>query len=85
MATKAKPAAAETHRNDNNNGASAARYDVFVVNDYEHRNEKRADWIRVGVAFPLKERDGFKIKLHATPVNGELVVLAHEPKPDDAG
>ena len=37
----------------------------------------------MGIAWPLKDRDGFTIQLNAVPLSGEIVFLPPEPKTED--
>jgi hypothetical protein len=70
--------------NDENTASSTKqRHDVFVVDNYtdKHDGSENANWIRVGVAFPHKDRKGFNIELKAVPTSGKLVIREHEPKP----
>lgn len=56
------------------------RLNAFVVRKYEVGGEERAEWIRVGVAFPHADGKGFNLQLSALPTDGQLVLRA--PKPD---
>jgi hypothetical protein len=62
------------------------RYEAVAVRRYEDRdgNEKTA-FTNIGVAFPMKERDGYTVRLHAMPVpdDGEFVILLMPPKPKE--
>ena len=61
------------------------RSDVFVIENYTDKDGKdQARWIRVGVAFPHNDNKGFNLKCTALPVNGELVIRLHEPRPENA-
>lgn len=72
--------------------AKPKRYDVTIPRTYKDSsgNEKTHFWA-VGTAFPLKERDGFTIKLYSRMlITDEYVVFAREeeessaqPPPDD--
>jgi len=64
--------------------ATANRFDAFTVRDYELAGEKKADWNKVGVAFPHSDGKGYNVVLHALPVDGKLVLRLHEPKEDSA-
>ena len=44
--------------------------------------EKDEYWPKIGVAFPLKDGNGFSIKLDSLPLNGQLVVKPPKPKAD---
>jgi len=59
------------------------RYDVFIVEDYTDRGgAEKANWIRVGAAFPHKDGKGFNAELRALPVSGKIVLRLREPKQD---
>src|ERR1700722_8880045 len=61
------------------------RYDVFVVENYEDgAGAEKANWTRVGVAFPHKDENGLNVELRAVPVNGKLVIRLHEAKTKSA-
>ena len=51
------------------------RYEAVAVRKYRDRddNEKTA-FTNIGVAWPMKDRDGFSLRLHAipAPVDGEI-------------
>jgi hypothetical protein len=40
----------------------------------------RYPWLKVGVAFPHKDGNGFDIKLDAVPVTGRVVLRANDPR-----
>ena len=57
------------------------RYDVLVADAYQTSGgETKVNWIRVGVAFPHEDGEGFQIELAAAPISGELVMKLHKPK-----
>lgn len=57
------------------------RYDVLVVENYEDgAGAEKANWTRVGVAFPHKDGNGLNVELRAIPVSGKLVIRRHEAK-----
>lgn len=62
------------------------RYDAVAVRRYTdgQGNEKTA-YTTVGVAFPMRERDGFTVRLNAipAPTEGEYVILLMPPKARD--
>lgn len=64
----------------------ADRYEAVAVRRYEDKdgNEKSA-FTNIGVAWPMKERDGYSLRLHAMPApeNGEYVILLMPPKPKE--
>lgn len=60
------------------------RYDAVAVRKYTDRdgNEKSA-FTTIGVAWPMKDRDGYSLRLHClpAPADGEYVILLFPPKP----
>ncbi len=59
---------------------TGARYDVFVVENYENvAGSEKSSWTRLGVAFPHKDAKGFNVELRALPISGKLVIRLHEP------
>jgi hypothetical protein len=60
----------------------AKQYDVTIPRTYTDASGKqKTHFWQVGTAFPLKERDGFSIKLNAKMlVTDEYVVFAREPR-----
>jgi len=54
-------------------------YAAFVVRD---REDKKANWREIGVAFNHKDGKGLDILLDATPVSGRLVLREIEDKTD---
>jgi hypothetical protein len=72
--------------------ANGKRYDVTIPRTYKDGSGKeRTHFWAVGTAFPLKERDGFTIKLYSKMlITDEYVVFLREeeessgaPPPDD--
>lgn len=63
----------------------ANRYDAVAVREYEVNGETRTAFTNIGVAFPLKEKDGFSLRLHClpAPMEGEYRILLFPPKPKD--
>lgn len=61
------------------------RYDAVAVREYEVNGETRSSFTNIGVAFPLKERDGYSLKLHClpAPTDGEFKILLFPPKPKE--
>jgi hypothetical protein len=63
---------------------SATRYDAIAARTYQDRDgNEKSSFTNIGVAFPMKERDGFSIRLHAmpAPIDGEYSILLMPPKP----
>jgi hypothetical protein len=66
---------------DTSNVNAADRYDVLVVENYEDgTGAEKANWTRVGVAFPHKDGNGLNVELRAIPVSGKLVIRRHDAK-----
>jgi hypothetical protein len=53
---------------------------VYCVTGEEEGSAKKGYWHDIGAAWSIKNGKGFKIKLAAFPLNGELVMLPNEPK-----
>ena len=62
------------------NTQTASHLNVFVVEEFEGRNGKARNWIKVGAAFPTKDGTGFTVELRAIPVDGRLVILPPPPQ-----
>lgn len=63
----------------------STRYDAFVIEKYaDKEGNEKGRWIQIGVAFGHGDGKGFNVKCMAFPVNGELVVRLHEPRPENA-
>lgn len=63
-------------------------YNVCYPREYKDGDgNERTDFIRVGVAFPLREQDGFSLEL-AVPLllkaGSRLVILAREPNESES-
>lgn len=56
---------------------------AYIVRKYQRSDgEEGSEFLKVGVAFPLKERGGFSLTLHFTTLpSAEVLVL--EPESDD--
>lgn len=56
------------------------RYDAFSVRDYEVAGETRGDWSRIGSAWPHQDGAGFRVLLHALPLDGIVTLRVAKPK-----
>lgn len=57
------------------------RLRVLAVRDYQTQGgEARSHFSKVGVAFPLRNKPGFKIHLDAIPLSGELLLMPDEER-----
>jgi len=62
------------------------RYEAVAVRRYKDaQGNEKSSFTNIGIAWPMKERDGYTLRLHAmpAPVEGEYVVLLMPPKPKD--
>ena len=61
------------------------RYEAVAVRTYEQNGEEKSAFTNIGVAWPMKDRDGFTLRLHCLPApeNGEYTVLLFPPKPKE--
>lgn len=74
-----------TTATDSRQDAPSARLDAFTVRSYETAGESKAEWLRIGAAFPHTDGKGFNVVLHALPTDGKLVLRIHEPKDPSGG
>ena len=63
--------------------SAGVRYDAFAIRNYEQENEPRAEWSKIGVAFPHRDGQGFRLLLTAVPVDGQVVIRIRTPKAAD--
>jgi hypothetical protein len=63
----------------------AQRYEAVAVRKYQKDGEERSAFTNIGVAWPMKDRDGYTLRLHClpAPVEGEYHVLLFPPKPKE--
>ncbi len=62
----------------------ADRYDAVAVRKYEDRDgNEKSSFTNIGVAFPMRDRDGYSLRLHCLPApeDGEYTILLFPPKP----
>lgn len=62
--------------------APAKKYNVTIPRTYKDAggNQKTHFW-HVGTAFPLKEREGFSVKLYSKMLlTDQFVIFPHEPE-----
>ncbi len=51
-------------------------YDVLSARAYtDNSGEQKTEYYKLGVAFPLKNKNGLNMKLTNFPVSGEIIVL----------
>lgn len=63
----------------------ADRYEAVAVRKYEQNGEEKSAFTNIGVAFKMRERDGYSLRLHClpAPVDGEYSILLFPPKPKE--
>jgi hypothetical protein len=63
----------------------AQRYEAVAVRKYQKDGEERSAFTNIGVAWPMKDRDGYTLRLHCVPapVEGEYHILLFPPKPKE--
>ena len=64
--------------------ASKPTHTAYQVREFESGGEKRSSWTRIGTAWAHDDGQGFNIRLHATPIDGNIVLrTAKEKKQTD--
>lgn len=53
---------------------------AYVVREKSDKNKKAA-WVRIGAAWPVKKGEGLNLTLDALPTDGRITLLP--PKSDD--
>lgn len=61
--------------------SKAPTHNVFTVIELESRKDK---WVEIGAAWPIKDKEGFSIRLNALPVNGKLVIMKRKDEESDS-
>lgn len=64
----------------------ADRYDAVAVRRYKDRDgNEKSQFTTVGTAWPMRDKDGFTVRLNAIPApsEGEYVILLMPPKAKD--
>jgi hypothetical protein len=57
------------------------RYNLFYPRQYKVNGEEKTQFVLCGVAFPLKNKDGFNIELYFPIIpKGRIVAMLNEPK-----
>ncbi len=62
------------------------RYDAVAVRRYKDRDgNEKSQFTTIGTAWPMREKDGFTVRLNAVPAptDGEFVILLMPPKARD--
>ena len=61
--------------------APATRYEVFNIKNFKGSDgSTRAEWLKVGAAFPNNDGKGFNVVLDLLPIDGKLTLREYEPK-----
>ncbi len=64
----------------------ADRYDAVAVRRYKDRDgNEKSQFTTIGTAWPMRDKDGFTVRLNAVPAptEGEYVVLLMPPRQKD--
>ncbi len=61
--------------------------DVLCVYTFVHSEDQRESWLKIGIAVPHTDGNGFSITLRALPFEGRLILRKREgqEQPGDAG
>lgn len=62
------------------------RYDAVAVRRYKDRDgNEKSQFTTIGTAWPMKDKDGFTVRLNAVPApaDGEFVILLMPPRQKD--
>ena len=62
------------------------RYDAVAVRRYKDRDgNEKSQFTTIGTAWPMKDKDGFTVRLNAipAPADGEFVILLMPPRQKD--
>jgi len=59
---------------------------AYQVREYKSGGESRSSWTRIGTAWTHPDGQGFNIRLHAAPLDGNIVLrTVKEKKAADEG
>jgi hypothetical protein len=53
---------------------------ALMAESYESGDSTKSKFTDIGAAWPVKDGKGFKVKLSAFPISGEILLLPNEPK-----
>lgn len=62
------------------------RYDAVAVRRYKDRDgNEKSQFTTIGTAWPMRDKDGFTVRLNAVPAptEGEFVILLMPPRQKD--
>lgn len=66
--------------------ANKPTHHAYHVREYKAGGEKKSSWTKVGSAWAHEDGQGFNLRLHAHPVDGEVVLrTVKEQKAADEG
>jgi hypothetical protein len=74
----------ETTMSNNTTTSKRPTHTAYSVRDYTKNSERKADWVRVGVAFAHRDGEGFDVILDAIPTNGRIAIRKNRPRPVQA-
>lgn len=62
------------------NSGSRPTHHAYHVRDYQTGGEKRSSWTNIGSVWTHPDGQGFNIRLHATPIDGHIVLRTVKEK-----
>lgn len=62
---------------------TAEPWNLLYPRSYKVGNEERTDFMRIGVAWPLKDREGFSLEFHLDPPRGERIIMMRRLPKDE--
>ena len=57
----------------------AARYDILATSTYMNGSVEKTKFTKIGVAFPMKGKDGFSLKFDALPITPNVIIMPAKP------
>jgi len=65
--------------------ASKPTHTAYQVREFESGGEKRSSWTAIGSAWSHPDGEGFNIRLHAMPIDGNIVLRTAKEKKQTLG
>jgi hypothetical protein len=59
--------------------------EVLAISQYEKDGEKKKRFTKCGVAFPLRDKPGFSMRLDASAVSGEYLIKPKDDRREGGG
>lgn len=65
---------------------AATMYNVISPRKYNDANgNEKTSFVTIGIAFPMKEKDGMRIQLNALPITDTLLIMPRTKKGEAGG